>query len=89
MTNHTDSKGYFILTKHHEIAFRFDDISSQSLDDFIADNIFDTLRFSTVEHYERDSVFTVDLDSVMGSDLCGTFTAQTGLVTSVTPYTPN
>jgi hypothetical protein len=89
MTNQTDKNGYFIQTKHHEIGFRFKQIVSTSIDNFLPDNMFDLLGFTPLEDFERDRFFTVDLDSVLGSDLCGEFCAKVGEVTFSKPYSPN
>jgi hypothetical protein len=89
MTNKTDSDGYFILTKRHDIGFRFCDIISKNLEDFIPENIIDLLGFSSSEEFDKQGVFTVDLDSAMGSDLCGKFAAKLGEVTFVRPDSRN
>lgn len=85
MTSEVDSRGYFVLTKRHEIGFRFAGISSAELDDFIPDNILFELGFSPVAHFQSTGQFQVDLDSAMGGDLCGRFTATSGEVTFVRP----
>lgn len=82
-TDQIDDRGYLVLTKIHIIEFRFDAIISKELDSFQPDNIFDRLGFSTEEEFSKLGVFTVDLDSAMGGDLCGKFMAERGEVTFV------
>ena len=85
MTSEVDSRGYFVLTKRHEIGFRFAGIGFAELDDFIPNNILFELAFSPVAHYQSTGQFQVDLDSAMGGDLCGRFTASSGEVTFIRP----
>lgn len=85
MTSEVDSRGCFVLTKRHEIGFRFSGICSAQLDDFITDNILSELALSPVAHYQSTGQFKVDLNSAMGGDLCGRFTATNGEVTFIRP----
>ncbi len=85
MTSETDHEGYFKLVKKHRIGFRFSDVTSAELDDFIPDNILFGLGFSSIAERDSNGHFFVDLDSAMGGDLCGRFTAESGEVIEVTP----
>lgn len=88
MTSEVDDRGYFVLTKQHEIGFRFSDIMASELTDFIPENILSELVFSTEEEYLMQGFFSVELDSAMGSDLCGRFQAKSGEVTFIRPSHP-
>jgi hypothetical protein len=85
MTSEVDSRGYFVLTKRNEIGFRFSGIVATELDDFIPENILFNLGFSSVADCQRNGQFLVVLDSAMGSELCGRFTATAGRITFVRP----
>jgi hypothetical protein len=83
MTSELDAHGYFVLTKKHEIGFRFSGISSTELDSFIPENILFEMAFSSVADYQSTGQFHVNLDSAMGGDLCGRFTATVGEITFI------
>ncbi len=85
MTSQVDSQGYFVLQKHHIVRFAFRGITQPDLSQFICPNILFELLFSPCSEFEACGRFTVDLDSAMGSDLCGSFSATFGEVTSVLP----
>jgi len=85
MTNEVDAQGFYILTKRHVIGFEFREIVSTELEQFIPENILFELSFSTEDFQRSHSCFTVGLDSAMGSDLCGQFTAKLGAVSYVRP----
>lgn len=85
MTSETDERGSIILTKKHQIGFRFTGITHPYLDDFTADNILFSLQFVQTQPASSESSFTVELDSAMGCDRDGRFTAQHGEVTFVRP----
>lgn len=78
MTPETDARGYFKLTKHHRVEFVFDGISNADLSQFLPENILFELRFSSLEEFTASGKFTVELDSAMGGDLCGSFCARRG-----------
>jgi hypothetical protein len=84
-TPEVDANGFFVLAKQHEIGFRFSRIVSASLDDFIAGNILFGLTFSSASDFALKGSFDVELDSAMGSDMCGKFTACCGEITFVRP----
>lgn len=85
MTPETDERGYFILAKKHRIGFRFSQLQSTDLSNFDPANILFELGFSSAEDYESQGWFSVELDSVMGSDLSGRFQARQGAVTLIQP----
>ncbi len=85
MTNEVDAKGYFKLSKKHVIGFEFREIVSTDLDQFIPENILFELLFSSEDDQRSHGFFKVELDSAMGSDLCGQFTAKVGSVSFVRP----
>src|SRR5689334_2843630 len=85
MTGAVDDRGYFKLIKHHLVRFVFREISDAELHQFTADNILLELGLSSPEEFEVTRKFGVTLDSAMGSDLCGSFSASTGEILDVTP----
>lgn len=85
MTSEVDARGYFVLTRKHEIGFRFSGIRSTELESFIPDNILFELGFSPVADYQSSGQFQVELESAMGGDLCGRFTATSGEITFIHP----
>lgn len=88
MTDEVDAQGYFKLTKRHAVGFKFQDIVSTNLEQFIPDNILFELSLSSDEEHQEQGFFTVVLDSAMGSDLCGEFRARSGFVSFVRPSEP-
>lgn len=83
MTKETDERGYFRLTKHHDVRLRFEDVVDGSLPERN-----DTLMRLVVEdELDGDGRFLVDVDSVLGSDHGGTFRARSGVVVAVVPTT--
>ncbi len=84
-TPEVDERGYFKLSKHHLVRFAFHGISDADLDHFICGNILFQLGFSSPEEFAAAGRFSVDLDSAMGGDLCGSFSAAAGEVLEVTP----
>jgi len=85
MTSEVDAKGYFVLTKKHNIGFIFTGLVSTELDAFIPENILYDLGFTPLDEHNSQGYFNIELDSAMGSDLCGRFSATVGEVTHVTP----
>lgn len=84
MTKEVDEQGYFKLIKHHLVKFKFRQISEANLDRFMEfENILFELGLSTLEEFEAVGKFKVSLDSAMGGDLCGSFTAGAGEVMEV------
>ena len=89
MTSEVDGRGYFRLTKHHLVQFAFHGLSEVDLERFLADNILYELRFSSPEDFATSAKFRVDLESAMGSELNGSFSARTGEVGEVRPCNPD
>lgn len=85
MTPDVDERGFFKLIKHHLISFVFLGISDAELDQFICGNILFGLEFSSLEEFAAAGTFCVTLDSAMGGDLCGSFSARIGEVVEVVP----
>ncbi len=85
MTSETEGRGHFKLTKEYEIGFRFSGLASTELDEFIVNNILFGLLFSPDEESRERGHFSVELDSAMGCDLCGRFSAKEGEVLFVRP----
>jgi hypothetical protein len=85
MTQEVDARGYFKLIKHHLVRFRFLGISEAELDQFTSGNILFGLRFSTAGEFKAEGKFKVTMDSAMGSDLSGAFSARSGEVVEVAP----
>jgi hypothetical protein len=83
MTSELDERGYFRRHKKHHIGFRFSGLVSTELADFIPDNILFELAFSSNEDCRSQGFFRVELDSAMGSDLCGQFSATEGEITFI------
>lgn len=85
MTSEVDAKGYFVRHKHHIVRFAFCGLARTDLAPFIPENILFALGFSPSSGFEATGQFTVTLDSAIGGDLCGSFTATSGEVTAVLP----
>ena len=85
MTSEKDDDGYFKLIKKHRIRFRFSGIISTDLGNFTPENILFKLGFSSSANRDSNGQFSVDLESAMGSDLSGSFSAKFGEVTEVAP----
>ncbi len=83
MTSDIDEEGFFILRNHHLVHFNFSGIKQTDLEHFIPENMLFELVFSAVAESEATGQFTVALESAMGGDLCGSFTATLGEVTAV------
>lgn len=77
-TDELDDHGFFILRNRHFVGFRFEDLIEKDLKRFMQDNILFELAFSSNEEFLETGKFSVDLDSAMGSDLCGRFSARRG-----------
>ena len=82
MTNELDAKGYFVLTNHGLVSFRFGGLHDLQMEAFRSENILLGLEFSRCS---PPASFRVELNSVM--DMSGAFSARTGEVVSVTPCT--
>ena len=78
-----DERGFYKLTNHHLVRFRFSEISDADLDGFSADNILFGLTFLPSKDSTVSEMFTVLMDSAMGGDLSGSFSARSGEVTEV------
>ncbi len=85
MGSEVDSSGYFILSKRHEIEFSFSGIAFTELDGFLAGNILYELAFSPAALYQSEGQFQVELDSAMGGELSGKFSARSGGVAFIRP----
>jgi hypothetical protein len=86
MTPEVDERGYFKLIKHHLVRFEFREISDPDLERFESiGNILFGLKFSDAAEFATTGRFNVTLDSAMGSDLCGSFSARTGEALEVLP----
>lgn len=84
MTSETDARGYFRLTKHHDVRFRFDDVADVSTperDDTL-------LRREITNELGSDGRVLVVLESAIGSEnegYGGSFRARSGVVLDVIP----
>jgi hypothetical protein len=85
MTADVDERGFFRLIKHHLISFVFLGISDAELDQFDPENILLGLSFSSLEELDADGRFRVTLDSAMGGERCGSFSARSGEIVEVVP----
>lgn len=84
MIPEVDERGYFKRTKHHLVRFALEDISLADLGRFTAvSHILFGLGFSSAADFQATGTFSVDLDSAMGGDLCGSFRARSGQVLEV------
>jgi hypothetical protein len=85
MTRDVDERGYFKLIKNHLVDFAFQGITNVELERFTSvGNILFELGFSTPEEFKSTGEFRVSLESAMGGDLCGAFSARSGQVLKVT-----
>ena len=83
MTSEVDAQGYYVIAKRCLVAFRFTGILARELDQFMPENILFELGFSSFADLAMNGYFEVVLDSAMGSDLCGRFTARSGGIVRV------
>lgn len=83
MTSEVDAQGYYVIAKRCLVAFRFTAIIATELDVFLPENILFELGFSSVADLAMNGSFEVVLDSAMGSDLGGRFTATSGEIVQV------
>ena len=81
----SDEGGFLTLIKKHAIGFRFSGLERTELESFPPSNILFYLGFSPPDEFEREGLFVVELDSAMGCDMCGRFSAKAGEVTFVRP----
>ena len=86
MTKDVDEWGFFKLIKHHLVRFAFHGITDPDLDGFTSmGNILFGLGFSSAEEFAPTGKLSVNLDSAMGGDLCGSFSARSGEVLEIVP----
>lgn len=86
MTPEVDERGFFKLIKHHLVRFAFHGITDADLDRFTSmGNILFELGFSSAEESAAAGKFCVKLNSAIGGDLCGSFSAHSGKVLEVVP----
>ena len=84
MTSETDARGYFRLTKHHDVRFRFEDVADVSIPER-DDTLF---RLEIANELGSDGRFLVVLESATGSEnegYGGSFRARSGVVLDVIP----
>jgi hypothetical protein len=85
LTGVVDESGFYKLIKHHLVRFAFREISNADLGPFAPGNILFALKLSSPEEFEAAAMINVTLDSAMGGDLCGSFSARSGEVLEVIP----
>ncbi|MBX3193389.1 MAG: hypothetical protein KF819_40780 [Labilithrix sp.] len=84
MTSETDARGYFRLTKHHDVRFRFEDVAAVSMSE--RDDTL--LRLQIANELGSDGRFLVVLESAIGTEsegYGGSFRARSGVVLDVIP----
>ena len=83
-TNETDARGYFRLTKHHDVLFRFEDVADVSIPERE-----DTLYgLEIASELGSDGRFLVVIESAIGNEnegYGGSFRARSGVVLDVIP----
>lgn len=89
MTSEVDENGYFKLQKHHLVKFQFEEILNVLLNQFNSRNILFELTLSSPRDFEAKGLFEVTLDSIMGPELSGSFSARSGGVIDITPCDAN
>lgn len=77
--------GRFEAIKHHLVRFAFHDIADEELTGFEPENVLFGLEFSSAEEFAATGKFKVTLDSAIGGDLSGSFSARAGEVVEVVP----
>lgn len=82
MTSEVDTRGYYILQKHHLVQFRFEGLGESDLSGFNHQNAIFGLRISKADGDGAERI-RVEFEHAYG--LCGHFTAVSGRVVSVTP----
>jgi hypothetical protein len=85
MTRELEEKGHFKLIKHHRVHFAFHGVFDEDLEQFVPENILDALIFSPASDFENTGSFRVFLDSAIGCEMCGAFSATAGEVLEVIP----
>ncbi|HWD18246.1 MAG TPA: Imm50 family immunity protein [Verrucomicrobiae bacterium] len=85
MTADVDARGFYKLIKRHLVRFAFKEITEPKLDEFDSENILFGLNFSSPEDFAAVGRFSVELDSAIGCELCGSFCAKSGEVLEVIP----
>lgn len=83
MTSEVDAKGYFVLTRHHRIRLRFEDVA----DDRLATRDDTVTRLTIGDERDGEGRFLVEVESAIGSTeegYGGTFRARSGVVVEVT-----
>ena len=85
MTRQVDDHGYLKLIKHHLVRFAFHEISEADLQQFALSNTLFEMGFSSPAEFEAVGKFRVMLESALGGDLSGSFSARTGEVLEVAP----
>ena len=84
MTSETDARGYFGLSKQHDVRFRFDDVAEVSIPEH--DDTLSSLEI--VSALGSDGRFLVVVESAIGSQnegYGGSFRARSGVVLDVIP----
>lgn len=82
MTSEVDANGYFVLTKHHRIRLRFEDVA----EDRLAARDDTVMRLSIGDERDAEGRFLVEVESAIGSDeegYGGSFRARAGAVVEV------
>jgi hypothetical protein len=88
LTRDWNQQGRFTLIKHHLIRFAFHHITDVELAGFEPENVLFGLEFSSAAEFAATGKFKVLLDSAIGSDLSGSFSARAGEVVEVVPCDP-
>ena len=89
MTREVDEAGFYKTIKHHRVRFAFTGVFEENLEDFATESILDALVFSPVGDFERTGAFSVLLDSALGCDVSGSFSATAGVVMEVAAGAPD
>jgi hypothetical protein len=91
MTSKVNPDGYFILERHHRVAFRFSGITDADLhgltlyEQSFGMNILGGLRISHLPGLAPEAPLEVHIESVMDPSFSARFRAQHAEVLSVTP----
>ena len=88
VTGEVGEGGYLKLTSHHLVRFAFTGITDADLTGSTNGNVLFDLGFSSPEEFDAAGKFTVCLESAMGGDRSGFFTARSGEVLKVSPCAP-
>lgn len=87
MTSEVDSKGFYVLTKHTEVVFRFAGVVLSRLQWFNHQNVLESLEIGELDATKHEGMYLhVEMSSSYGLE--AEFDCKRAIVASVRPYRP-